>query len=68
MTSPSPSHKIVVSDSSPLIHLSQIGRLYLLRDFFESVLTPPAVHREVVVEERGAAWSRRGEESQLDNC
>lgn len=53
MTSPSPSHRIVVSNSSPLIHLSQIGRLYLLREFFESILIPPAVYREVVVEGRG---------------
>ncbi len=40
----------MVSDSSPLIHLSRIGRLGLLRDLFGEVLIPEAVYREVVVE------------------
>lgn len=38
-----------VSNSSPLIHLSAIGRLNILRRF-SSICIPPAVWREVVVE------------------
>ena len=38
---------LVVSDSSPLIALSQIGQLTLLRDLFGEVVIPEAVSREV---------------------
>lgn len=38
---------LAVSNSSPLIHLSMIGRTSLLRHF-SSVCIPPAVWREVV--------------------
>ncbi len=54
----------VVSDSGPLIHLSQIGRLYLLKEFFGEVLIPPAVYREVVIEGRGRPGSREVKEAQ----
>ena len=37
----------VVSNSSPLIALSQIGRLDLLRQIHPQVLIPPAVAKEV---------------------
>ena len=37
-----------VCDSSPLIHLAAIGRLYLLREYYNSITIPPAVWREVV--------------------
>ena len=37
-----------VSDSSPLIHLAAIGRLSLLRDYYNSIIIPTAVWREVV--------------------
>jgi len=40
----------VVSDSSPLIHLSAIGQLGLLREFFTNITVPTAVWREVVLE------------------
>lgn len=36
-----------VSNSSPLIALTQIGQLDLLRQLYASVLVPPAVAREV---------------------
>lgn len=49
MTSGTP---VVISDSSTLIHLSAIGRLALLKEFFGRVVVPPAVWQEVV--ERGA--------------
>lgn len=39
---------IVVSDASPLIALSAVGRLDLLRELFGSVLIPAAVYAEVV--------------------
>lgn len=45
----------VISNSSPLISLSAIQRLDLLRDFFGTVIVPPAVWREVVEEGQGRA-------------
>lgn len=47
---------IAVSNSSPVILLSGIGRLHLLRDLFDEVVIPPAVREEVVA--RG--WGRPG--------
>ncbi|MEB3780665.1 MAG: hypothetical protein GSR85_10650 [Desulfurococcales archaeon] len=63
MTSPSQKNKIVVSDSSPLIHLSQIGRLNLLKDLFRELLIPPAVYHEVVIEGRGRPGSEEVREA-----
>ncbi len=63
MTLPSRKNKIVVSDSSPLIHLSQIGRLNLLRKLFGELLIPPAVYHEVVVEGRERPGSREVREA-----
>jgi len=37
-----------VSDSSVLIHLAAIGRLALLKCYYDEVIVPPAVWREVV--------------------
>jgi len=39
---------LVISDASTLIHLANIGRLGLLKQFFGSVVVPPAVWKEVV--------------------
>lgn len=39
---------IVVSDTSVLTSLIQIARLALLRDLYGSVLTPRAVHQELL--------------------
>ena len=63
MTSPSQKHRVAVSNSSPLIHLSRIGRLNLLREFFEEILIPHAVFREVVIEGRGRPGSSEVEEA-----
>jgi len=41
---------LIASDSSTLIHLAAIGRLPLLREFYEKIIIPPAVWREVVEE------------------
>jgi predicted nucleic acid-binding protein len=40
---------IVVSDSSPLILLSHIGQLDLLRQLYASIIAPSAVYEEVAV-------------------
>ena len=44
---------IVVSNSSPLIALSRIGRLEILASFYERILVPAEVHYEVTVDGRG---------------
>ena len=41
---------IVVSDTSPLTALLHIGRAELLRQIFERVIIPPAVHSELLRE------------------
>jgi predicted nucleic acid-binding protein len=41
---------IVVSNSTPLISLAQIDRLYLLEEMFGKVYIPRGVYEEVVVE------------------
>ncbi len=38
---------IVVSDSGPLIHLSRIKKLYLLKEFFKEVYLPEEVYNEL---------------------
>ena len=43
-------NEMVVCDSAPLIHLSSIGRLDLLKDLFREVKIPDSVYREVVTE------------------
>jgi len=40
----------VISDASTLIHLTSIGKLGLLRDFYGNIIVPTAVWREVVLE------------------
>lgn len=40
----------VISDSSTLIHLTAIGKLDLLRKFYNKIILPTAVWREVVIE------------------
>ena len=39
---------IVVSDTSPIGNLIQIGRLELLREVFQEVLVPPVVSEEIM--------------------
>ncbi len=56
---------LAVSNSSPLIHLSMVGRISLLRRF-SSICIPPAVWREVVEQggsRPGAAEIRNAHES-----
>ena len=40
---------VAVSNSTPLIALSKIGKLGLLRDYFGQICIPKAVYDEVVV-------------------
>lgn len=42
-----------IADASPLIYLPAISRLSLLDEFFDRVLAPPAVWREVVKQGKG---------------
>jgi len=41
---------LVACDSGPLIHLSRVGQIQLLRRLFDSVLIPSSVYRETVLE------------------
>jgi len=40
---------VAVSNSTPLIALSKIGKLGLLREYFEQIAIPQAVYDKVVV-------------------
>ena len=58
----------IVSNSTPLIALSRIGRLDVLRDLFEEIMVPSEVYDELVVKGKdrpgseviaAAGWIRR---------
>jgi predicted nucleic acid-binding protein len=58
----------IVSNSTPLIALSRIGRLDVLRDLFEEIMVPAEVYDELVVKGKDrpgseavatAGWIRR---------
>jgi len=40
----------VISNSSPLIHLSKMGYLGLLKDYFQRIVIPETVYKECIVE------------------
>ena len=40
----------VVSNSSPIIHLAKIGKLSLLREYFDTIMVPGSVFKECVTE------------------
>ncbi|MBO3839811.1 MAG: DUF3368 domain-containing protein [Thermoproteota archaeon] len=42
--------KIVVSNSTPLIYLSKVGRLNIIKDVFGKIFIPEAVFNEAVVQ------------------
>ena len=52
-----------VSNSSPLILFSRIGRLHLLRTLFDELLVPPAVWHEVVTVGLGRAGQQELEQA-----
>jgi len=45
---------LIVSDAGPLIALSRIDRLYLLRDLFAEIVVPAAVVDELRLDEKRA--------------
>jgi predicted nucleic acid-binding protein len=47
----------LVADASILIHLSAIGRFYLLRELFKGISIPEGVYTEVVIEGWGLSGS-----------
>ena len=51
---------IVVCDASPIIGLSSVGQLDLLRQLYQGIVIPEAVAREVA-----AGWGRSGSEDVL---
>jgi predicted nucleic acid-binding protein len=53
-----------VADSSTLISLAAIGRLSFLREFHGTILIPPAVWREVVVEGQDRPGAKDVEEAE----
>jgi hypothetical protein len=38
---------IVVSDTSPILNLAAVGKLYLLRDLYSEIIIPPAARHEL---------------------
>jgi len=46
-----------IADASILIHLSAIGKFYLLRELFQGVIIPEEVYDEVVIEGWGLSGS-----------
>jgi len=50
---------IVVSDSGPLIHLSRIEKLDILKDFFEEIYIPEAVYRELTSSDKNLPGSKK---------
>ncbi len=52
-----------ICDSSTLIHLAGIGRLELLKDFYENILITPAVWKEVVEEGKERSGAREVREA-----
>ena len=49
----------IITDSSPLIFLSKIGKLYLLKELFDEILIPSSVFNETVT---------RGKEKMLEDA
>ncbi len=43
-------NKIIISDTGPLISLAKTGQLFILKELFEQVLIPKAVHDELYLE------------------
>ena len=55
---------IVVSNSSPLIALAKIGKLYILRELFGEIVIPKAVWNEVVVKGKGKPGAEEVEKAE----
>ncbi len=57
---------MIVADASPLIHLSKIGKLLLLKQIYGTVLIPKGVWDEIVTEARGRPGSGEVEKGVKD--
>jgi len=55
---------IVVSNSSPLIALAKIGKLYILKKLFGEIIIPKAVWNEVVVKGKGKPGAEEVEKAE----
>ena len=55
---------IVVSNSSPLIALAKIGKLYILKELFGEIIIPKAVWDEVVVKGKGKPGAEEVEKAE----
>jgi len=55
---------IVVSNSSPLIALAKIGKLYILGELFKEIIIPKAVWNEVVVKGKGKPGAEEVEKAE----
>jgi len=44
---------IVISDTSPIIHLVAVGQLGLLQQLYTKIIIPEAVYQEIVIEGAG---------------
>ena len=40
---------MIISNSSPLIFLAKINKLFLLKDLYKEIIIPQAVYKEVIV-------------------
>ena len=56
----------VISNSSPLIHLSRIGELALLKYFFDEIIVPEAVYRECVIEGKNREDTKKNQKGEVD--
>ena len=57
---------IVIANSTPLITLSKVGKLNLLKDIFGEIIIPQGVYDEVCSSGSGKAWCGEGAEGCLD--
>jgi len=57
----------VISNASTLIHLTAIGRLALLKEFFSKITVPPAVWQEVVIKGSGQTGAAEVETASADS-
>ncbi|NIU01306.1 MAG: DUF3368 domain-containing protein, partial [Nitrosopumilaceae archaeon] len=54
---------IVITNSTPLIHLSAINKLFLLKERFGEIFIPPAVYDEVVIQSSEEPGSKEVKDS-----
>ena len=47
-------HRIVVSDTSCLILLSKVNKLFLLKELYSEISIPEAVYNEIIAKEDNA--------------